>query len=704
MSLDANPLIADWITVRDGKVVVHTGKVDIGQRISTALVQIAHEELTVPWDGIEVAPVRTGHAPDEGITSGSNSIEQSGHALRCAAITLREAVISLVAAQKGTDITNWQLSEGVLELVGKNQKIDLVDLIPDLAPDTRVKTDCVARSRINGVLPRPAMRGLDDIVRGAFEYVHDLERPGMLHARVIRPPHARAILRDINARSLENLRDAGLNVIRDGSFLAVSGPREWPVIKAATKLAAACDWDTGGGLPETDIFAQLSAEHAQRFLVIDAKPTDAAIPKANPSPDYAARFERAYQMHGSLAPSAALAEWKGQTLTLHSHSQGIYPLRESIADTLGLEMSQVDITFVPGSGCYGHSGADDAAFEAALIAQALPNTPILLKWTRTEEHAWEPYAPAMAVDLSATVTDGKISGYSADVFSDTHRGRPRPGPNRAGPARLLSNHFREDPIGPIPAQPNTGRHAGMHRNLDPVYDFTETRLVKNLVSGLPHRTSALRCLGATTNIFAIESFMDELAREHAVPPVAFRKSHLGDPRALAVLAELQRYIDTRHEMGDGSGRGIAYAQYKNQMTRVGVCVELSVNDLGEIRLQDALIVADAGRVVDADGLIAQLEGGFLQAASWALYEQVVWDRDGIQSLDWDSYPVIRFDNVPNIEVALLDHPDASSVGAGEASPGPTVAAIANAIYDAVGLRMRRMPFTSEAILQAAMKE
>jgi CO/xanthine dehydrogenase Mo-binding subunit len=702
MSLDAYPLIADWVTVQDGKVLIHTGKVDIGQRISTALVQILHEELTVPWDGIDIAPVRTGHAPDEGITSGSNSIEQSGHALRCAAITLREAVIARVATERGTEASDWQLSEGVLELTGTNQKIDLIDLIPDLASDTPVRPDCVPRSRIEGELPCPAMRGLEDIVRGTFAYVHDLERPGMLHARVIRPPHARAVLREIKSKALKNLRDAGFHVIRDGSFLAIAGAREWSVIKAATKLTAACDWNARGGLPETDVFAQLSADHAQRFLVVDAKPTDAPIPKANPSPDYAARFERTYQMHGSLAPSAALAEWTGQTLTLHSHSQGIYPLRESIADTLGLALTQVDITFVPGSGCYGHSGADDAAFEAALIAQALPNTPILLKWTRTEEHAWEPYAPAMAVDLSATVTDGKISGYSADVFSDTHRGRPRPGPNRAGPARLLSNHFREDPIGPIPAQPNTGRHAGMHRNLDPVYDFADTRLVKNLVSGLPHRTSAMRCLGATTNIFAIESFMDEMAREQGVPPVAFRASYLDDPRALEILAALQRHIDARPDMPDGSGRGTAYAQYKNQMTRVGVCVELSVNDLAEVRLQDAFIVADAGRVVDADGLIAQLEGGFLQAASWALYEQVLWDRDGIQSLDWNTYPVIRFDNVPNIEVSLLDQPDAPSVGAGEASPGPTVAAIANAIYDAIGLRMRRMPFTSEAIMQAAM--
>ncbi|MDA8584994.1 molybdopterin-dependent oxidoreductase [Rhodobacteraceae bacterium] len=704
MSLDAHTLIADWITFEGDRLLIHTGKVDIGQRISTALIQITHEELTIPWGRIDIAPVRTGHAPDEGITSGSNSVEQSGYALRSAAITLREHMIMMAVARHGADAADWQLTDGVLSLSGTNHRIELTDLIPDVAPDVPVDQGHLPAHRAQNDLPRPEMSGLRKMVQGAFTYVHDLEWPDMVHARVIRPPHARATLRDIDPKTVVNLKAAGFSIIRDGSFLALAGTKEWPVIKAATKLSGACDWDLGAGLPAKNVFDALNPKDAQRFLVVDGTPTSKPIPDTNPNLDHTARFERPYQIHGSLAPSAALAHWTGEKLKLHSHSQGIYPLRDSIADSLGLALEQVEITHVPGSGCYGHGGADDAGFEACLVAMALPGTPVLLKWSREDEHAWEPFASAMAVELAAEMEGGKIKAYSAQVFSDTHRGRPRPGPNRTGPARLLANHFRADPIGPIATAPNLGKHAGMHRNLEPVYAFAETHLVKNLVTDLPHRTSAMRCLGAAANIFALESFMDELARGQSIPPFEFRRAHLEDPRALGVLAELERQVSLRPAMADGSGRGIAYAQYKNKMTRVGISVELDVNDRAEIRLLDARIVADAGRVIDADGLTAQLEGGFLQAASWTLYEQATWDQGGIQSRDWDSYPVIRFDNVPNIEVTLLDHPNAASVGAGEASPGPAIAAIANAVFDATNIRMRRMPFTPDAIRQTAAAE
>jgi CO/xanthine dehydrogenase Mo-binding subunit len=249
------------------------------------------------------------------------------------------------------------------------------------------------------------------------------------------------------------------------------------------------------------------------------------------------------------------------------------------------------------------------------------------------------------------------------------------------------------------APPNMGNHAGMHRNLDPVYDIPETRLVKNLVQGLPHRTSAMRCLGAVANIFALESTVDEAAHSAGSAPIAFRRAHLGDPRALAVLDALEHHLPP---LPEGMGRGIAYAQYKNAMTRVGLAIDLAVTDTAEVKLHRVTLVADAGRVIDPDCLQAQLEGGVMQAASWALYEQVTWDRDGITSRDWDSYPVIRFDNVPDFDITLLNHADQRSVGAGEASPGPTVAAIANGIFAATGLRLRRMPFTPDAITQAAL--
>lgn len=702
MSLADHPLIADWIGVRAGHLLIHTGKVDIGQRISTALAQIAHEELTVPHDQITVARARTGLSPDEGMTSGSNSVEQSGNAVRRAAATLRGELVACAVARFGGDAVDWALDAGVLSRADTNHRIRVIDLIAAVDPNAAVDPAALPRLRADTPpLASPPMRGLAEMVQGRFTFIQDMEMEGMHHARVIRPPHAQARLRHVDGAAIDRLENAGLRLIRDGSFLAIAGPQEWPVVRAAIAFQAACQWNNGAGLSEADVFAHLNAATATRLPVLDGVPQQGTLPAPLADPDFAARYERPYQMHGPLAPSAALARWDGGTLMLHSQSQGIYPLRASIADSLGLAPDQVDIAHVPGSGCYGHTGADDAAYEAALVAMALPGTPILLKWTREDEHAWEPYAPAMAVEIAATVQDGRIACFSAEAFSDTHRGRPRPGANRAGPAKLLANRFRESPLAPPVAQPNMGRHAGIHRNLDPVYQIAERRLVKNLIHSLPHRTSAMRCLGAAANIFAIECAMEDLARREGVAPLAFRCKHLSDPRALAVLDALEGRLGTRL-VGKNNGRGFAYAQYKNQMTRVGICVDLSVNDRGAVRLDHVTLVADSGRIIDASGLTAQLEGGFIQAASWALYEQVIWDRDGILSRDWESYPVIRFDNIPTIEVTLLDQPGAPSVGAGEASSGPTIAAIANAIFDATGIAMRRMPFTPDAILTQAL--
>lgn len=703
MSLDAAPLVAQWLRVEGDKIVISTGKVDIGQRISTALSQIVAEELTLPFDRIACAPVRTGISPDEGITSGSNSVEHSGRALRLAAATLHAWLTPRLIAKHGPG--DWSLRGGAFYQSDSEGAYSLTDLLQaaDFA-DLRIdpQTDCLPAE---AVLPSPPMRGMPEMVTGQFIFVHDIDVPDMVHARVIRPPHARARLTGVDEAIVARLADEGINVLKDGAFLAVAGPAEWAVVRAAARLGAACDWDQGGGLPEGDVFAQLSRSHATtRLPVIDGVPHETQpIPQELSDPDYSARFERPYLMHAALAPSAAFAQWQGSKLSIICHSQGIYPLRDSIADSFAVAPEDVTITHLPGSGCYGHNGADDAAFDAALVARALPSRPVLLKWSREDEHAWEPYAPAMAVELSAKVKpDAHVSKFSAEVFSDTHRGRPRAGPNRAGPARLLANQWRTCDVPAPKAMANMNRHGGMHRNLDPIYGFSQKRLVKNLVDDLPHRTSALRCLGASTNIFALESMMDELAERASCNPIEYRKEQLSDLRARAVLDRLQELVQTRPALSETGGRGIAYAQYKNAMTRVGVCVDIELSDLGEIMLQNAIIVADAGRVVDRAGLCAQLEGGFVQGASWALCEEVQWDRDGIVSRDWESYPVLRFDRIPDITVDLIDTQHEKSVGAGEASPSPTIAAIANALYHATGLRIRRLPLTAEAIRNAAL--
>lgn len=702
MSLDDHPLVSDWLRLGDGRLQVRTGKVDIGQRISTALAGIAAHELTLDPARIEVQTVTTADSPDEGMTSGSNSIEHSGRAVRLAAATLRARVKARAAERMGGAPEDWRLEDGALTGPASNTPLPILELAGEI--DLAFPVDPDAPLMPSNGTPALAMRGLPELVNGSYRFVHDLDRPGMRHARVVRPPHARARLAALDDEIVGKLRDEGIEVIHDGSFLAVAGEREWPVVRAAQRLGNACAWDRADGLPEGDIYGLLTQENAIRLTVEDGVPQkNAPIPPELANPTHSARYERPFTMHGALGPSAALATWDGTVLDIVTHSQGIYILRESIAESLGLDPRNVVLTHMPGSGCYGQSGADDAAFEAALVAMALPDTPILLKWSRDDEHAWEPYGPASALELAATVEDGKLAAFSAEAIGGTFRGRPRAGANRAGPAKLLANHFRADPVGPFPGVPNMNRQGGLHRNLNPIYDIPETRYVKNLIPEVPLRTSALRCLGATLNVFGIESFMDEIAHTQGVDPLAFRRAHLSDDRALALLDRLEEMLPSPPK-GEASGRGIAYGQYKNAMTRVGIAVDVTVGEAADIRLDRVLIVADAGRVIDRDGLAAQLEGGFLQAASWALCEQVTWDRDGVTSRDWDTYPVLRFGNVPRIDVEILDRPEDKARGAGEASPGPTVAAIANAVFDATGLRLRRLPFTPDALTAAALAE
>jgi CO/xanthine dehydrogenase Mo-binding subunit len=692
--------VSDRLRIGGGRLLIRTGKVDIGQRISTALASIANEELTLPFDRIDVLPVTTADSPDEGITSGSNSVEQSGGALRAAAATLRIHLLKEAAARYGGTPDDWTLADGVLTGPGANRPVPVLDLAAETGLDLFVAEDAPTRyRRETDVIP---MLGIAQMVTGAHRFVHDYEVPGMLHARVVRPPHARARLRGIDPAMLEKFEGEGITVHRDGSLLAVAGEREWPVVRAAERLFQACDWEPGDGLPEGDVFALLTRENAKRLTVSDGTPhPDLPLPEELETPSFSARYERPFTMHGALAPSAALAMWDGATLDIVTHSQGIFVLRDAIAESLGLEPANVVLTHAPGSGCYGHNGADDAAHEAALVAMAMPSVPVLLKWTRADEHGWEPYGPASAVEIAARINENKrLTAFSAEAIGGTFRGRPRAGKDREGARKLVANHFREQAETPAPMRPNMNREGGLQRNLTPVYDIPETRFVKNLIPSLPHRTSALRCLGAALNVFAIESFVDEIARDLGEDPLRFRKAHLSDPRALAILERLGAELAARPKVA--AGRGLAYAQYKNSMTRVGLAVDLDVTDAAEIRLRRALIVADAGRAVDRSGLAAQIEGGFLQAASWALHEEVAWDRDGVTSRDWESYPVLRFDNVPEIEVILLDRPEEPSVGAGEASPGPALAAIGNALFAATGLRLRRLPFTPEAITAAAL--
>ena len=711
-SLAANPRVEDWIAILpDGRVELRTGKVEIGQRITTAVALVAAGELGVPFDRIVMTPPRTGVSPDEGYTSGSNSMEQSGRAVRLAAATARRELIARAAGRLGVEPATLEIHDGLVRSRETNRTLGFGELVEGGPLALPIDPNAPSNAALRAQAARPTCEEpfhLRAHVTGTSTFVHDLRPAGLLHARVVRPPHYHATL-----AALPDGIEAGLEgarLMRDGSFLVVASEDEHLAVRAAARVAAAARWHSSRGLDERPISERLRDNRRESFPVRECRPREETVPE--PLPDrlrtVRAVYERPYQMHASLAPSTALAHLAGGVLTVWTHSQGLYPLRSAIAETLGFGLESVQVVHAPGAGCYGHNGSDDAALEAAIVAGAFRGHPVLLKWSREEEHAWEPYGPAMRIELCAHLDEGgAVLHWSHETYSDTHVMRARPDVAGSPAGKYLAPRYLADPVrAPEPA-PNLTTNGGIHRNATPPYSFPDTRIVKHLVHGLPLRVSALRTLGAYANVFAAESFMDELAREADADPLDYRRRHLEDARTLAVLdAAAERFGWTARPAGNGTGtgRGIAVARYKNMKSYCAVAVEAHVGDDAEIVLRRAVVAVDAGEIVDADGLAAQLEGGFVQAASWTLLEAVTWERDGITSRDWDSYPILRFDRIPEIETVLVDRPDEPFLGAGEASCGPTGAAIANAVFDATGVRARCLPLTPQALREVAARD
>ena len=723
-SLKTYPRVDDWIRLdTPQRVTLRSGKVEIGQRINTALIMTAAAELSIDPSRILLSPVITDDAPDEGMTSGSNSIEQSAEAMRLAALSAGRHLIGLAALALDRRCEDLFLADGLVRERDGNRSASFWELLPNGRFDIDVDVDAIesaAQLREDDATHLREQRAAQ-LACGEQQFLHDFQAHDLLHVRVVRPPHAAARL--LSVTDVPFAVADGITLVRDGSFLAVAAADEFQAVRAAARLADAARWDGGVGVDDRDVFARLRSDPAISLVVVDGTPTQAPLADVRVRPgelktSARAVYERGYQMHGSIGPSAAMARMSDGVLQVWSHSQGIYPLRASLAELLELPTAKVRVQHVPGAGCYGHNGADDAALDAALVARALPQRTVLVKWSRDDEHAWEPYASAMAVELSACVdVDHRIVNWSHDTYSDTHGGRPRPGAGGVGPARLLAAQWLQDPPAPFVASPNRQSHGGIHRNADPYYEFDERRIVKHLVRGLPLRTSAMRTLGGFMNVFAIESFIDELAHGAAIDPLALRLAHLSDSRAIGLLhcvaedigwvagqtpatsaGQIQGQIQGQ---GQGEGKGIAFARYKNRQAYVAVAVEVAVDDAAQIHLKRAVIAVDAGRVIDRDGIASQMEGGFLQAASWTLYERVQFDSGGVTSRDWDSYPILRFDNVPDITVHIAAADHHPPLGAGEAACGPAGAAIANAVFNAVGLRVRRLPLNRDALRAAA---
>jgi CO/xanthine dehydrogenase Mo-binding subunit len=531
-------------------------------------------------------------------------------------------------------------------------------------------------------------------VFGERRFIHDMVLPGMRYARMLRPPGPFARLEFLDAAQ-EGLADA--EIVRDGSVLAVLAATQRLADRAADIVGAQARWTTPAGkaLPdEGDMAAWLKRQASEASIVSTRGDAGAGAHGAAGVRTVRARYAKPYIAHASIGPSCALARFDGERLEVWTHSQGIYNLRRDLARAFGMEQDAVAVQHVEGAGCYGHNGADDVAWDAAWLARARPGVPIRVQWSRADELGWAPYGPAMTVELEADVdARGDVLAWRHEVWSNGHSNRP----GRAATPALLGSWHTEQPF-PVLAAINAPLVAGggAERNATPSYDFPAWEVISHRVVEMPLRTSALRALGAFANVFAAESFIDELALEAGRDPVEYRLSCLNDPRSRevirAVAARSGWGIEPRRE---NCGRGIGFARYKNSGAWCAVVAEVDAER--DIRVRRLTIAVDVGLVINPDGVRNQIEGGAIQATSWTLKEAVRFDRERVTSDSWDAYPVLRFSEVPAVDIVLIDS-DQPSLGAGEASLGPTAAAIGNAVADALGLRVRELPMTPERLL------
>jgi len=692
-SLHLNRRLSQWLHFRaDGVVEVKPGKVELGQGILTALAQIAADELDVPLERVRIISVVTPESPDEAVTSGSLSVQDSGSAIRHASADARRIFLSVAAQRSGVAFEAVTVTDG--DFIGPQGKIgsywqfaEAGLLEVEASPDARAKP-ASARRLVGISAPR---RDLPGKLRGAPAYVHDLRLAGMMHARVIRP--------SVRGATLAALKDGPLpgdaRLVRDGNFLAVLASTEWDAEAAAARITARAEWHEADTLPEQlGLIGWLRDAATRGERKITAERT-AEVPAA--AHRFKRSFFRPYLAHASIGPSCAVARFEGDQVEVFSHTQGPYNLRADIAKTLRCPLEKVIIRHMEGAGCYGHNGADDVALEAVLIARAAGGKPVRLMWTRADELGWAPFSPAMLVDIEVSAAaDGSLLSWHSEVISNGHSGRPGRSPV---PTLLAASHLAE----PFPVQPSINpplaAGGGAERNAIPGYQIPDLFVATTRLLDMPIRTSALRGLGATLNVWAVENVMDEMAALVGEDPLTYRLRHLEDARGRAVLESVAAMAKwTERAPRAGFGYGIAYARYKNTGAYAAVIAEIEAQD--RIFCRRLWIAADCGEVVNPDGAVNQLEGGAIHGASIALVEEVRFDRRRVTSDSWDSLPILRFSEVPKVDVALINRPEAPFLGAGEASLAPAIAAIAGGIHAALGVRPWQLPFSPESIAKA----
>ena len=681
-SLRRTPRINAWLEVlTDGRVRIFSGKVELGQGIGIAIKQVAAEELEMDLDRVEILLAETGRTPNEGYTAGSGSIQNSAMAVRYAAASAKQKLLELAASKLNTRVDQLTLDNGFIRHRNGNRKLSFHEVLNGKQIEGEVEMPVPLKAKkdyrfVGKSIPREENA---EIVRGAPFFIQDLQFPDMVHARVLRPLNYNSELIHVDKKTFEAAAPRVLKTVVDGSFLGVITETEYEAEKALKLLEKYCDWSK----PAIAARHGNLAEHIKQI----ASPPQTVKETGKTNTDGAAIRHRAsyfkpYIMHASMGPACAIAIYEEDILHVWSDSQGIYPLRQALQSMLGMSADQIHIIGVPGAGCFGHTVADDAAADAALLALAYPGRHIRVQWSLRDQHTWEPYGSAQLMELEASLDeDGKIQYFHTEVWSDSHSTRPR---NEAG--SLLTARYLEKPF-PLKSRGFVG---GGHRNADPYYDIPNIRVDAHFFDG-PLRVSSLRSLGAFANIFALESFMDELALKAGKEPIAFRLEHLSDPRAIAVVREIEK-MTPKQSMPSREGIGYAFSRYKNTASYCAVAAKVAVEaGAGKVSLDKLWAAVDVGEVINADGIRNQIEGGMVQAASWTLKEEVRFDENQIISQDWISYPILTSGEAPELEVVVLDRPEEPAMGGGEVSVPPVGAAIANAIFQACGQRVYNLP-------------
>jgi nicotinate dehydrogenase subunit B len=691
-SLKTNPLLDAWIKIApDGKVTVFTGKVELGTGVRTALLQVAAEELNMAPSLINFLTADTGLSPDEGLTAGSHTIADSGTALLNAAAQVRGLLVDAAAQRLGVDSATLKVQDAKIttpdgRTVTYGEAVQSVDLHRSATPTSSLK-DPGTFKVIGTSLPRLDIPGK---LTGGASYVQDMHLPNMVHARAVMPPSYDANLLETNEAEVMKMPGV-VKIVRNGNMLAVVAKGEWQAVLAQRALSAGSKWSAGRALPDpATVHQQLKPLCTQHIEI--ANTHGAAAPAVK---TLNAAYIKRYLLHGSIGPSCSVAVFENDALTVWTHSQGVYPLRDGLAEMLSMPKEKVRCIHTEGSGCYGHNGADDAATHAALIAVALPAQPVRVQWMRDQENTWDHFTPAMVTEVSASLdAQGNIVNWDYALWSSSHNERIV-NAGRLVPARQLAKPFVSAPSTPM-LQPE----GGGDRNAIPLYVLPNAHVMNNFSPTMPLNTSAMRSLGAHTNVFAIESFMDELAFAAHMDPVEFRLKHLQDSRAQDVIRLAAKEFGwPRPPRQPNHGIGFAFAQYKNLMAYVAIALELSVErETGQVRVEHVVPAVDCGQIVNPDGVRNQIEGGIIQSSSWTLYEELQYDTKQIRSFDWSSYPIMRFSAVPDsVKVHLIDRPGARFLGSAEASMGPTAGALANALFDATGKRVRQMPLGGDSL-------